>query len=46
MKGPNMCVWELGVICHERQVWVLNVLANPHQPDFAAYLRQGLSQKA
>lgn len=43
-RGPNMCVWELGVMCHERQAWVRHVLANPAGPNLAAYLAQRLNQ--
>lgn len=46
MKGPNMCVWELQVIYHERQAWVDCVMANPYGPTLDAYLRQRLNQDA
>ncbi len=39
--GP--CVWELAVQAHERQAWLVHVLANPAGPDLDAYLADGLT---
>jgi hypothetical protein len=38
MDQPGVgCVWELGVLEHERRAWVRHVLA-PERPDLAGYL--------
>lgn len=31
------CVWELAVICHERQAWIDHILKKAAQPDWEAY---------
>jgi hypothetical protein len=38
----SACVWDLSVICFERQAWVETVLANPAGPDLDAYLARRL----
>lgn len=42
--GLSACVWDLAVICHERQAWVQTVLANPAGPDVEAYLKKRLNK--
>ena len=38
MPRPGVgCVWELGVLEHERTAWIRHVLA-PDRPDLAGYL--------
>ncbi len=39
-SGPVACVWDLMVLCAERQAWVDTVLGNPNGPDLEAYLAQ------
>ena len=41
-SGLSACVWDLSVICFERQVWLEAVLANPFGPDIEAYLERRL----
>ena len=43
LPGFNACVWELEVTKHERDAWVRHVMSTPQQPDFDAYLRDGLT---
>jgi hypothetical protein len=42
--GLSACVWDLRVICFERQAWIDTVLANPAGPDVEAYLACRLSE--
>lgn len=35
--GLSACVWDLAVMCFERQAWVETVLTNPAGPDLDAY---------
>lgn len=41
--GLAACVWDLAVICFERQAWIDTVLANPAGPDLHAYLARRLA---
>jgi hypothetical protein len=41
-SGVCACVWDLAVICFERQAWVENVLTNPEGPDLEGYMRRRL----
>jgi hypothetical protein len=43
-SGLIACVWDLRVMCFERQAWVDCVLANPEGPDVAAYLATRLNE--
>ncbi|WP_461208745.1 hypothetical protein [Desulfocurvus sp. DL9XJH121] len=36
--GVCACVWDLRVMCFEREAWLRHVLRNPQGPDLAAYL--------
>ena len=36
---PTFCVWELGVVCHERRAWTEYLLSERDAPARAAYLR-------
>jgi hypothetical protein len=40
------CVWDLRVICHERQAWIDATLTNPAGPDADAYLARQLNEDA
>jgi len=42
--GLASTVWDLRVLCFERQAWVDMVLANPAGPDLTAYLKRRLSE--
>jgi hypothetical protein len=42
--GLACTVWDLRVLCFERQAWVDTVLANPAGPDLAAYLSRQLNE--
>jgi hypothetical protein len=42
-SGEAFCIWELGVIGHERTAWIENVLKNEAGPDFNGYLHQVLN---
>ncbi len=42
--GVSACVWDLRVICFERQAWVDQVLDNPKGPDIKGYLTQRLNE--
>jgi hypothetical protein len=42
--GLACTVWDLRVLCFERQAWVDTVLANPAGPDFEAYLKRCLNE--
>lgn len=37
--GLMACVWELRILCFERQAWIDNVLANPKGPDLDTYTK-------
>lgn len=43
-SGLIACVWDLRVMCFERQAWVDAVLANPSGPDIDAYLAARLNE--
>jgi hypothetical protein len=40
--GLSACVWDLSVICFERQAWLETVLTDPDGPDIEAYLGRRL----
>jgi hypothetical protein len=42
--GLAACVWDLRVLCFERQAWLDAVLANPAGPDLEAYLTRQLNE--
>jgi hypothetical protein len=42
--GLAATVWDLRVLCFERQAWVDTVLANPPGPDLDAYLKRRLNE--
>lgn len=42
--GVSACVWDLRVICFERQAWVDQVLNNPEGPDIEGYLAYQLNE--
>jgi len=42
--GLASTVWDLRVLCFERQAWVDTVLANPAGADFASYLKRRLNE--
>lgn len=42
--GLSACVWDLRVICFERQAWVDCILANPNGPDLDGYLACRLNE--
>jgi hypothetical protein len=42
--GLTACVWDLRVLCHERQAWIDKVLANPQGPDLEGYLTRQLNE--
>ena len=42
--GLASTVWDLRVLCFERQAWVDTVVANPAGPDFSAYLKRRLNE--
>lgn len=44
--GLVACVWDLRVMCFERQAWVETVLANPSGPDVEQYLLRRLNEDA
>lgn len=44
--GLVACVWDLRVLCFERQAWIEAVLANPHGPDVEQYLARRLNEDA
>jgi hypothetical protein len=41
---PQACVWDLRVLCFERQAWLDTVLANPSGVDLEAYLMRRLNE--
>lgn len=46
-SGLSACVWDLRVICHEREAWLRHVLRNPGgAPDLDAYLADTLDCQA
>ncbi|MBN1920021.1 MAG: isochorismatase [Anaerolineae bacterium] len=42
--GIAACVWDLRVMCFERQAWLETVLMNPKKPDLEAYLARQLNE--
>jgi hypothetical protein len=44
--GLTACVWDLRVLCFERQAWLDTVLANPAGVDLEAYWARRLSEDA
>lgn len=42
--GLTACVWDLRVLCFERQAWIETMLANPAGPDLDAYLARQLNE--
>ncbi len=44
-KGAMACVWEMEVLRHERNSWVVHILKKPHQPNFESYLSDHLEGK-
>jgi hypothetical protein len=42
--GLAASVWDLRVLCFERQAWIDTVLANPIGPDLDAYLSRRLNE--
>lgn len=44
--GLIACVWDLRVICFERQAWLETVLVNPAGPDLQQYLERRLHEDA
>jgi hypothetical protein len=42
--GLAACVWDLRVLCFERQAWIDTVLANPAGPDLEQYLARRLDE--
>lgn len=41
-KGIVSCVWEMAILCFERNAWVEHVLKRGKNPDFDNYLQQQL----
>lgn len=44
--GLTACVWDLRVICFERQTWIDAVLANPNGPNLDKYFATRLNEDA
>lgn len=46
VTGSNLtaCVWDLAVLCHERQAWIDCVLAGDGPPDLDRYLERYLER--
>jgi hypothetical protein len=45
VKGPGFAsVWDLRVVCFERQSWLYAVLGNPTGPDLQGYLLRQLNE--
>lgn len=44
--GETACVWDLQILCFERDAYVRRVLAPPHGPDLEGYLDETLSVPA
>lgn len=42
--GLTACVWDLRVLCFERQAWIDTVLANPAGPNLQQYLARQLNE--
>jgi hypothetical protein len=42
--GLTACVWDLRVLCFERQAWIDTVLTNPTGPDLEKYLTCQLNE--
>jgi hypothetical protein len=42
--GLTACVWELRVICFEREAWIKSILANPKGPDINQYLSMYINE--
>lgn len=42
--GLTACVWDLRVVCFERQAWLDAILANPNGPDLNQYLARRLNE--
>jgi hypothetical protein len=42
--GLTACVWDLRVLCFERQAWIDTVLTNPTGPDLEKYLTHQLNE--
>jgi len=40
--GTMACVWELAVFVHERESWVKHAMSRPKNPDYEAYVRDGV----
>jgi prepilin-type processing-associated H-X9-DG protein len=45
-SGLLACVWDLKVICFERQAWLTHVLQNPDGPNLEGYLGCSFSEYA
>jgi hypothetical protein len=45
-SGLAACVWDLRVLCFEREAWLNTMLANPNGPNLNAYLVQRLNEDA
>lgn len=45
-SGLTACVWDLRVMCFERQAWLDSVLKNPHGPNLGMYLESRLNEDA
>ena len=43
-NGIVTCVWELAVLCHERNAWVKHILMKNANPDWNSYLNDHLNQ--
>ena len=43
-SGLTACVWDLRVLCFERQAWVDAILNNPEGPDLERYLAYRLDE--
>lgn len=41
-KGIVSCVWEMAILCFERNAWVEQILKRGKNPDFENYLQQQL----
>jgi hypothetical protein len=45
-SGLTACVWDLRVLCFEREAWIECVLKHPADPDVEAYLEARLDSDA
>ena len=43
--GLFACVWELEIINHERNSWIVNILKKDEDPDYGTYLNETLTIK-